>query len=325
MTESGLGHHIRRRLRGLEDGHWLSRMPLYAAIKTADLIGVAARYGVQKPSQELDIAERFEAGRLGYEILGEGDVGLRNLFSRFQRVHSGETSSADLLPTFGRIHVSMLSWRDTAYDPLRDVLRQHLVETMAFGPGDVLFGKEITERRIHSGRTVAPELGLSPATARKRLRSIGVLAEATENPTWQQTFFDVRTHADDIRRLCGALQRAEAMRYLGLQRVDGFSSILDMIGSMNVDKTSGINQLFAKEDLDSFLSSILEKASTGPVEEFEPIEKAARRLRAGILNILEMIMKNEITDVRLSPAHKGIRSVMVRKRDIYSALVARRT
>jgi hypothetical protein len=325
VTESGLGHHIRRRLRGLDDDHWLARMPLYAAIKTAELIGVAALHGVRKASQELVLAERFEASRVGFEILSEGDLGLRNLFSRFQRDYSSETSATGLLQTFGRIHVYMLSWRDTAFDPIRDVLRRHVVETLPFGPGEILYGKEVTERSIHSARTAAPELGLSPMTARKRLRSIGVLAEATESPTWQQNFFDARTHAADIRRLSGALQRAEAIRYLGLEFVHGgFAPILDMIGSMNIDKASLINQVFAKEDLDAFLASTLGRVSTGPTDGFDPIAKASRRLRTPIANVLDLIRKGEITDIRLSPEHEGIRSLMVRKQDLYSALVATR-
>lgn len=325
VTESGLGHHVRRRLRGVDDGHWLSRMPLYAAIKTAEMIGVAALHGVRKTSLELDIAERFEAGRVGYEILGEGDLGLRELFTGFQQDYSSETSATVLHQTFGRIYVNMASWRDAAFDPLRDVLRQHLIETLSFGPGEILLGKEVTERRIHSARTAALELGLSPITARRRLRSIGVLAEASEIPTWEQNFFDARTHAGDIRRLSGALQRGEAIRYLGPKRMHhGFSPILDLIGSMNVDKTILFNQIFAKEDLDAFLASVLGKASTGPIEGFDTIDKAARRLRTGIANVLDMIMKDEITDVRLSPAHEGIGSLMVRKKDLYSALVARR-
>jgi hypothetical protein len=326
VSESGLGQHIRRRLRGVDDRHWLSRIPLYAAIRTADLIGVAALHGVQQAWQDLDAAGRFEAGRAGYEILSDGNLGLRNLFSQFQQAHSGDSSKAELLLTFGRIHVAMLSWRHSAFDPLRDVLRQHLCETMAFGPGDVLYGKEITaERRIHSARTAAPELGLSPATAHKRLRHIGVLAERTDTPTWNQTFFDARIHASDMRRLSGALQRAEAIRYLGLERLqEGYSPILDMIGSMNVDKTSLINQIFAREDLDAFLTSILGKASNGPTDGFEPISQATRRLRTPIANALDLIRKGEITDIRVSPQHKGIRSLMVRKRDLYAALVATR-
>lgn len=64
-------------------GRFAGICPMYAAIKTADLIGVAALHGVGQAWQDLDVAERFEAGRVGYEILGEGDVGLRNLFTRF--------------------------------------------------------------------------------------------------------------------------------------------------------------------------------------------------------------------------------------------------
>jgi hypothetical protein len=194
VEESGLGHHIRKRLRGIEDGHWLSQLPLYAAIKTGEMIGTAALHGVQQAWRDLTATERFEAGRVGFDILAEGEVGLRRLFSDFQRNTVADAGSSGLRATFGRIHVSMLEWDDAAYDPLRNVLRQHIVETLPFGPGEVVLGQEVKKRRIHSARTVAPELGVSQLTAHKRLRLIGVLDETTKNLPWSQSTFDARLH-----------------------------------------------------------------------------------------------------------------------------------
>jgi hypothetical protein len=325
MTESGLGQHLRRRLRGIEDGHWLGRMPLYAAIKTAEMIGIAAVHGVRQVSTSLSHAERFEAARVGYDILGDGEAGLRELFSKFQRDFYAEASTAGLNSTFGRIYVSMFQVKDVAYDPLRDVLRRHIVETMPFGCGEIVMGQKVTERRVHSARTVAPELGLSAHTAHKRLRSIGVLGADCDELTFNQSTFDARVHANDIRRLASALPRAEAGRYLGLKTLyKDVEPILDMVGSMNLDKTRVIDQLFAKEDLEAFLSSILSKASSGPMQGFEPVAKASKRARTSIVKILDMILAGEITDVRVSSAHRGVMSVMVRKDDILPAAMARR-
>lgn len=326
MAESGLGIYIRGRLRGIKDDHWLNQMPLYAAIKTAYMIGSAARHGVTQGWTDLNAEERFDAGRAGYQILNDGEAGVRRLLSEIQRSSLAENSAAGLVSTFGRIYASMHEREDAAFDPLRDVLRTHIIETTPLGPGDIVLGRPVAERRLHSARTVAPELGVSIPTAHKRLRLVGVLGEASDEMAPGQSTFDAHRHANDIRRLAGALQRADAGRYLGLKRVyEDVAPILDMVGSMNIDKTNLIDQVFAKEDLDAFLASILEKASTGPVEPgFEPIAKASRRVRTGIANVLDMIIKGEITDIRLSPAHKGIMSVMVRKQDIFPALVARR-
>ncbi|RYG87287.1 MAG: hypothetical protein EON59_07870 [Alphaproteobacteria bacterium] len=163
-------------------------------------------------------------------------------------------------------------------------------------------------------------------TAHKRLRLIGVLDVVSEEPVAGQGTFDAIVHANSIRRLAGALQRADAGRYLGLKRVyEDVAPILDMVGSMNVDKTRLIDQVFAKEDLDAFLASILGRASRGPIEPgFEPIAKASKRARTSIAKILDMILQREITNVRISPSHRGIMSTMVRKEDILRAAIARR-
>ncbi|RYG87288.1 MAG: hypothetical protein EON59_07875 [Alphaproteobacteria bacterium] len=160
VPESGLGQHIRQRLLGVDVDHWLSRLPLYASIKTAYMIGSAAVHGVGQAWVDLSPAERFEVGRVGHDILNEGEAGLRGLFTEFQRSSFFEANTSGLLNTFGRIYVSMSQGDDSAFDPLADVLRRHIIDTMPFGPGDVVLGQEVTERRLHSARTVAPELGV---------------------------------------------------------------------------------------------------------------------------------------------------------------------
>jgi hypothetical protein len=326
VLESGLGQHIRRRLCGVADGHFLSGMPLYAAIKTAEMIGSAAAHGVHQPWRVAG-AERFEVGRIGYDILREGEAGLRRVFTHLQRQsQSDESGTAGLVSSFGRLYLSLSKSEDAAYDPLKDVLRQHILETMPFGRGEVVLGQEVAERRTHSARTVAVELGVSVTTALRRLRLVGVLGESSRSIAWRETTFDAKKHGEDIRRLATALQRADAGRYIGLKMVhEDVAPILDMVGSMNIDKSNPIEQFYAKEDLDAFLVSILSKASPGPADvEFEPMAQASKRARTSIAKILDMILKGEITDIRLSPTHNGIMSVMVRKRDVLAAAIARR-
>lgn len=325
-TESGLGHHIRRRLRGVADDHWLSQMPLYAAIKTAYMVGSASVHGIGQAWVDLSLADRFEAGRVGFEILKDGEAGLRGLLSEFQRNFYAESNTAGLQSTFGRIYVSMVQGDDVAFDPLRDALRRHIIDTMPFGPGDIVLGREVQERRIHSARTVAPELGMTHPTALRRLRFIGVLDKATQDSALRETTFDAKAHAEDVRRLAGALPRREAGRYLGFQTLyPAVAPILDMVGSMNVDKSNPLDQLYAKEDLDAFLTSVLSKATPGPVESgFEPIADAARSARTSPVTVLDMIRRGEITDIRQSSQHNGLMSLMVRKSDILRVALARR-
>lgn len=326
VPESGLGQHIRRRLCGVADGHFLSGMPLYAAIKTAEMIGSTAAHGVQQPWR-VGGAERFEAGRIGYDILGEGEAGLRKLFADLQsRSLSSQSGTAGLVTTFGRLYLALSKSEDTAYDPLRDVMRQHILETMPFGRGDMVLGQQVAERRTHSARTVAVELGIATVTALRRLRLVGVLGESGQEVARTDSTFDAQKHSEEVRRLATALQRADAGRYIGLKMIyEDVAPILDMVGSMNIDKANPLEQFYAKEDLDAFLTSLLSKASSGPADaEFEPMAQASKRARTSIAKIIDMILKGEITDIRLSPRHKGIMSVMVRKRDILAAVIARR-
>lgn len=46
--------------------------------------------------------------------------------------------------------------------PLADILRQHILETVPLGPGDIIFWETVTERRVHSVRTLSLATGLHP-------------------------------------------------------------------------------------------------------------------------------------------------------------------
>lgn len=322
--ESGLGHYVRDTLSGVHPDHWLSRLPLYAAIKTAGMIGSIAMHGVHQVVVDLSPADRFEAGRIGYDILGDGEAGLRKVFSECQRDSLAEASSAGLKTTFGKMYLAMSQGKDASYDPLRDVLRRHIVETMPFGPGETVLGQEVTERRVHSARTVAPVLGVSIPTAYKRLRLVGVLDATSDDLVMGQCTFDAQVHASAIRRLASALQRADAGRYLGLKSLEDLTPILDGIPPLNIAETRRIDQIFAKEDLDAFLASLMSRVSSNGTPGLEPIAKVSKRARTSFADIVDMILKGEVAEIGLSPAHKGIMSLMLRKDEILRAAVARR-
>jgi hypothetical protein len=64
---------------------------------------------------------------------------------------------------FGRLYEWLAHESDdAAYEPLRDIIRRHVIETMPLGPGDDVFGREVTVRRLHSVRSASLEMDVHP-------------------------------------------------------------------------------------------------------------------------------------------------------------------
>lgn len=327
-TPSSLIGYVLDVLKGEPGNHWLSCMPLYAAIKVAQLAGAETMGINERRWGGMSQATLHEVGGVGFEILREGEVGLRKIFSEAQSRYFDKHSYSGKLSMFGRLYRFLAEDSDDpAFEPAREVLRRHIIEEMPVGPGDTALGKPVQSRIVHSVRSVAPELGLNTVTAGRRLVRVGILDGSTEHLSPDQRTFEVAKHAIMLARLKTALLRGDAGRYLGIPRIfPGVDALLDMVGSLNIEKTPTTQQLYAKDDLDRFLAYFREKAQpTSDVEGFEVVATAASKAKTSIVAILEMIQDGRLQDIRISPGHDGITAVMVRPLDVRDCLLQQRT
>jgi hypothetical protein len=109
--------------------------------------------------------DRAAAHALGFAIAAEGEPAIRRLLSDLQARCPTADGHAGAQAMFGALHEwAARTERDRG--PLAAILRRHIVETTPVGPGDVVLGAAVDERRIHSVRTLALATGLDP----RRLR-----------------------------------------------------------------------------------------------------------------------------------------------------------
>lgn len=325
---SSLANYVLKVLAAEAEDHWLSCMPLYAAIKIAQLVGIETMGIKERRWGGMSHATLHEVGGVGFEILRQGEAGLRKVFADAQRRYFAKHSFSGKLSMFGRLYSFLAQDSDdAAFEPAREVLRRHIIEEMPVGPGDTALGQPVVSRLIHSVRSVAPELGVNTVTAGRRLVRVGILDSSTDHLSPDQRTFEVAKHARLLGRLKNALLRGEAGRYLGIPRIfPGVDSILDMAGSLNIEKTPTTQQLYAKEDLDRFLASFFDKVQNdADAAGFEVVATAAARAKTSIVATLELIRDGRLQDIRISAAHQGIMAVMVRPEDVRARLLEQRT
>lgn len=325
---SSLSTYANDRLFGAPETHWLSGMPLYASIKISQIIGAELMKVHQRRWGGMSAALLHEVGGVGFDALRKGEDGLREVLSVAQKEYFASHSRTGKLSMFGRLYSFLAhDCDDPAYEPAREVLRQHIIEEMPVGPGDTALGKLVETRLIHSAWSVAPELGLNPVTTLRRLIRVGILDSSTDHLSPDQRTFEVVKHVEQLRRLKSAFLRADAGRYIGMSPLHpGITAVLDLVGSLNIEKMPTTQQLYAKEDLDHFMSSVLDKAScVKDATGFAVIALAAAKAKSSVVAIIEMIRDGRVRDVRISPDHQGILSLMVRPADVRANIVEERT
>src|SRR3546814_16583085 len=107
----------------------------------------------------------------------------------------------------------------SAYDPVRGVIRQHIIETMPVGPSDHIFSIPVEARRVHSIRSAAQEAGAHPKRLRKLLHAAGYIREADMMLSDERVTFPVAEVKDYLGRIANSMSLEAAGHYLNAPRV----------------------------------------------------------------------------------------------------------
>src|ERR1700730_16227100 len=148
---------------------------------------------------------------------------------------------------FGRVYQTLEFYReDKAYDPLRDLVGDFIRTRFPVGPADVVFGKPVERRILHSVRTLSLETKLHPKRLKKLLRASGLLPAEADGLAAREA-------------AAATLSVRKAGDYLNAPRVQ--RDILYRAGLI-VPRVSGAGAAdqFAPEDLDAFMAQLLKGA-----------------------------------------------------------------
>jgi len=324
---SPLEDHLAERLRGLGSGEapWLSALPFYAAAKTCEMIGAVAVRGIRFSADAFSDADWHEAGTAGYEIAATGEPGIRMLLMRLQEAAPSRLGDWGPRSLYGRLYEWLAhEVEDAAYDPLREIIRRHYIETLPVGPGDEIFGREVMVRRLHSVRSASLETGAHPKRLRKLLHAAGYIPTEALALTDDRIVFDADEAREFLDRVAGAMSLKEAREYLNIPRPQ--ERHLFEAGHIRPFVLGGTEILkdhaFAKRDLDAFLNRLLSDATElAPMEDgFQPISAAAQRATCSAMKVVALILDRKLARVRLRPDVPGYLSAMVDPEEVKGLL-----
>jgi hypothetical protein len=204
---------------------------------------------------------------------------------------------------------------DPAYDPLREVIKTHVIETMPVGPGDDIFGVKIETRRLHSVRSASLELGVHPKRLRKLLHAAGHISSEAIALTDERIVFDATTTHGFLERVAGAMSLKEVGQYINAPRPQ--EHLLYEAGFIKPFIRGGTetlkNHAFAKQDLDAFLARLLADATDTGLDDGSMLSilDAAKRANCAAAEIVHLILDRKLSRVRRRADEFGYLSVLV--------------
>jgi hypothetical protein len=301
-------------------------MPFYAAVRLCETVGAVIVKGIGTGFRGLTDDEWWQAGKEGFDLLADGPHGIRDLLGQFAASFWDRKGSARGKAWLGRLHEWLNNEvaQDASYEPVRTIIRDHLIETLPLGPGDEILGQPVTERRLWSVHSAAREIGAHP----KRLRTL--LAESGFIPGNKDLTDDRATFPADqkaeafLARVRGAMPVLKARTYINAPRVQ-FAILFDA-GVIQPFIRGGTETLkdhaFAKADLDDFLARLLIDAAdaTEADDDLVDIPTCPRHARCTVDDVVRLILDRRLSRIRRRPDVSGFLSVLVDPAEVRSLI-----
>lgn len=295
----------------------LDALPLHAAIVACELFGVVATLGRTPKSGQVTDEQWRAAGGAGFDIFAGGAAAVAAFLEDLRKSYPYCGAATEgTQAVLGRIYQALEYERaDAAYDPLRDMVGDFIRTRFPVGPGDVVFGKPVERRILHSVRTLSVETRMHRKRLRKLLRASGVLPADSDELADGYCLFDAERGSAAAREAAAAhLSVRKAGLYLNAPRIQlymlyGAGLLVPRISGSD----HGANDKFAPEDLDAFLDRLLDGAA--PVKATRDgqvsIPGAAKFASCSSEEVVRLVLDGKLTRKWRLTSERGYMSLLL--------------
>ncbi|WP_315810669.1 TniQ family protein [Bradyrhizobium sp. SZCCHNR3107] len=303
--------YLANRLGGRTADIWLDDMNFYAAVHMTELVGAVASFGKLVNLRALGEDQLYQAGCNGFTILQKGPDGLLGLMSEMRSALLAQGMDAHDGPqaVYGRLYSYLAhGLSGTAFDQVREIMTEHILSVFPLGPGDMLFRKPVTQRRVHSIRSASREYKIHPRRFRKVLAAEGFLFYplAADN----HVILDADTAQRIAARIQDTVRLPEAARILGSTYLTADRLVkAGLVRKHNI----GSDGVLLATELKGFLSQLhrdaisVERPATGTMS----INFAARRANCTTIDIVRLILDRKLRWVGRHLGRSGYDSILV--------------
>ena len=206
------------------DTTWLKDQTLFAATTFCQLLGTEL-LRLHTSSGIAGASEDATARAIGFEVARHGETAIMASLNDLAAQSKGAGDEPN--KAFGALFTQLArGYRDeVAFDPFRDIVRDCIFALWPIAGGEVILGKPLEERRLHSVSSAAKETGIGPALLTQFLVTAGAFSKDDERPDARKTF-DARRYAsllNEIPELIGPIE----MRNLMSATLSQFKSLVD--------------------------------------------------------------------------------------------------
>lgn len=319
---SPLQKYIVGRLEGASGPAWLDKQSVEQVVRTTEMLGVGLTFGRKPDMIAMSNGDWDHVGRVGFEFTKRGEEGVRSALGEMQhRAWFQEKVPAHSGPQmiFGPLY-SWLRSSTSAKDsgPIRQIVRQHIIETMPIASGTVLLGEVVRKARVHSVRSLSRQSGVHPKTLRNALTLAGLLPETEGKPEFQT--FDAAAGEAVVDQIREAIPQTQLPAYMNATRGQVVTLMQSGILAKIVDGGSGTKLAAAvsKTKVDAFLASIARDAQE--IADLPalvlPINEATQKARVTTDQVIKLLQRGALKRVYRREGEQGYLAIHVDPKEI---------
>jgi hypothetical protein len=324
LGPSDLQEYLEARIRGEDGPEWLDMQPLDEAARACEMLGIIITNGSHCNLYQTSEADWHRAGHTGFGFAAKGEQGIREgLGLMLARFHDAGLSGGPQM-AFGRLY-QWLQFPKTRRPrgPIRDVVREFLLDNFSFEPGIDLFGKPVAARRVHTLGTLSMMSGLHRKTLAGAIVLSG-LAKDSPDVSLGVRVFDAAAAEDLVHKIKNSVSVLDLPKMLNCNRTQAQQMVRTGMIKRIVDSENSTQVLKAVpvDEARAFLSRLLGRASKVdvPSDGMMDIVTAATVSRWPFMDILDAVLSGTLTKVEVVDPELKFKGVLVHPDEIVNVM-----
>jgi hypothetical protein len=260
QTPTVLENLIHDRISGreTEEGSWLRLQTIEQVTEACEMIGASVEQGPIFDVARMSPDAWRAAGAVGMTIATQGEDAIREALNGIAARSLKTSAKAGPRAIYGRLY-EWLAYTTPVIDhgPVRSLLREQILDTVAIDQGELLLGEVVETRRLHSVQSLSVQTRLHP----KRLRKLLVQAGLSTEERWAQGSQRLVFPAQLAERFCQDLLDCVPLHHLphllDCTRIQAVSLYRTGVLRPVVDRDMGIGihrLAFANREVQDFLA-----------------------------------------------------------------------
>lgn len=302
---------------------WLAHQSVQQVLDASLMLGTVLEEGHKISPQTLSPERHEHALEKGFDVYALGPKGVTAALDQIRSSSPALAVQAGPLAHYGKL----FDWlnrqcNDRDPGPIRDMMRDHIIQHDAVDTGVTVLGKRIEKRWFHSILSLSDTLGINTKRMSRLLQKLGRVPQGATDAEAGLLRFD----ADEISSLIAdfetAIPRAEVADYIGssLAQMQALYAAGILMPLIPRDAPGSVRQVvFARNHLDAFLApfAALPEDDAKSGEKLHPISYACQRGAGTTVDVIQAILAKDLPAFRRREKH-GLAAVVVSPKDAVS-------